>query len=532
MSVGTNQSPEHPRAPRTVRWRSDSCPIGVDFDAAGTHGREEGTNPIVSPRSGTQRTPYTVREVSDSLPSNDGYRHPYPSIEAPDRGIGELGVGSVQGNEGGQVLRSPGLGEEESGGVYPPPGGMSAEVPCGSGETRISGVLAIQGEGIRQILSTVRTPVHGGYHVQLPLIHALPGIAKQQPRTVRSPYSGSEDAQTRRGTRRLPILDSGVQGCSTPCSNVGDSVERNLTIHEISFKIRQLRTKLEMSQKVFAEYVGVSTYVIAELEVSQYPKASLTKLRKLARFIEVPVELLNPTAREISKGQKGGRWPRPGQTSVHAEEIDAEIAMYDRPQVRGDCLTSRGRFVLAHHMAMENRMPLPEADENGGDGQPDGMNCQRPCPYVTCKYNLFTDVNSRSGGMKLNFPSIEVSDLSPFGVEDLLELSEEEVTLQETESPGSTFPSCALDVADVGGITLERVGVYLNVTRERARQLEDSALDKARLAVSQSGIGQTVELASVAKVQTTLDSEFVFQVETHDDMALEERSFLDFDTRV
>src|SRR3569832_2740593 len=69
----------------------------------------------------------------------------------------------------------------------------------------------------------------------------------------------------------------------------------------------------------------------------------------------------------------------------------------------------------------------------------------RPCPWVSCKHHLYLDVNPRTGSIKLNFP-----DLEPW-------------ELQHT---------CALDVADDGGHTLEEVGDITNLTRERIRQLE------------------------------------------------------------
>ena len=43
--------------------------------------------------------------------------------------------------------------------------------------------------------------------------------------------------------------------------------------------------------------------------------------------------------------------------------------------------------------------------------------------------------------------------------------------------------TCALDVADRGGTTLEEVGVLLNLTRERIRQVERSGIDKLRTAL-------------------------------------------------
>lgn len=75
----------------------------------------------------------------------------------------------------------------------------------------------------------------------------------------------------------------------------------------------------------------------------------------------------------------------------------------------------------------------------------------RPCPLVGCAHHLYLDV-VRRGSLKLNFPDLEPGEL-------------------ET-------PSCVLDVADAGGATIERVGELLNVTRERARQIEQAALSK------------------------------------------------------
>lgn len=76
---------------------------------------------------------------------------------------------------------------------------------------------------------------------------------------------------------------------------------------------------------------------------------------------------------------------------------------------------------------------------------------ERPCPYVACKHHLYLDVNPRTGSIKFNFPTLELAEM------------------KET---------CALDIADKGAITLEEIGEIMNLTRERVRQLEQSALEK------------------------------------------------------
>ncbi len=81
----------------------------------------------------------------------------------------------------------------------------------------------------------------------------------------------------------------------------------------------------------------------------------------------------------------------------------------------------------------------------------------RPCPYVSCRYNLALDV-SRNGAIKVNFP---------VQVDGMVEPDWENIT-----------HSCALDVAEQGGHTLTDVGERMNLTRERVRQVEERALAK------------------------------------------------------
>jgi hypothetical protein len=83
----------------------------------------------------------------------------------------------------------------------------------------------------------------------------------------------------------------------------------------------------------------------------------------------------------------------------------------------------------------------------------DCVNGPRPCSRL-----LLTTLSGRepeTGSIKLNFPDREVWEL------------------EET---------CALDVADKGGITLEEVGAIMNLTRERIRQVETRGLPSSAIA--------------------------------------------------
>jgi hypothetical protein len=97
------------------------------------------------------------------------------------------------------------------------------------------------------------------------------------------------------------------------------------------------------------------------------------------------------------------------------------------------------------------RLLYPESDYFKPRTRAECAEGPRPCPFVSCKHHLYIDVSPRTGAIKLNFPDLEVWDLGE---------------------------SCALDVADRGGTTLEDVGAIMNLTRERIRQVEVKALAK------------------------------------------------------
>ena len=119
----------------------------------------------------------------------------------------------------------------------------------------------------------------------------------------------------------------------------------------------------------------------------------------------------------------------------------------------------------------------------------------RPCPFVSCKHHLFIDVSARTGAIKLNFPDLEVWDLGE---------------------------SCALDVADRGGTTLEDVGAIMNLTRERIRQVEVKALAKLEALRDMEALRDYVDEGPVGRRRLPKLSKQELGAEVADDDELDE----------
>lgn len=155
---------------------------------------------------------------------------------------------------------------------------------------------------------------------------------------------------------------------------------------------------------------------------------------------------------------------QPGQEQeqgpLQDQQLDAD------PEVDGKRGRRRSRTMSRKEIARELRRQRafgvvdPELDQvireieaSRPRSRADCATGPRPCMFISCKHHLYLDVNPATGSIKLNFPDKEVWELSE---------------------------TCALDVADRGGITLEEVGSIMNLTRERIRQVETRGLLKLR----------------------------------------------------
>jgi len=139
------------------------------------------------------------------------------------------------------------------------------------------------------------------------------------------------------------------------------------------------------------------------------------------------------------------------------EALEVEPAAEPTPASGRRRRRVRAKTISIKRMTKEElrlgRLLYPEMEYEKPQSRSECANMERPCPFVSCKHHLYIDVNPNTGAIKLNFPDLEVWELAE---------------------------TCALDVADRGGITLEEVGEIMNLTRERVRQVEMRGLMKLK----------------------------------------------------
>jgi hypothetical protein len=135
------------------------------------------------------------------------------------------------------------------------------------------------------------------------------------------------------------------------------------------------------------------------------------------------------------------------------DELPVSRKIRQKRRTRARSKTIAPKRLTKEELRFRELLPLfedPDRPANRGACKEE----MRPCPYVSCKHHLYLDVNPETGSIKLNFPDLEVWEMTE---------------------------TCSLDVADRGGITLEEVGAILNLTRERIRQVEVRGLLKLKM---------------------------------------------------
>lgn len=103
----------------------------------------------------------------------------------------------------------------------------------------------------------------------------------------------------------------------------------------------------------------------------------------------------------------------------------------------------------------------------------------RPCPHVRCENHLYLDV-TEVGQIRINFPTME---------------------------PWEIPHSCSADLTEQGGLTLEEVGIAINLTRERVRQMLEAIVKKAKRQARQLGIEMEDFRALEAPTHHLMDAE-------------------------
>ena len=216
-----------------------------------------------------------------------------------------------------------------------------------------------------------------------------------------------------------------------------------MTDRERALAMRAMRdsgaTTVEIGETFGMTHQGVSHALRREVPVERPPEAP-RRPRVRAR---------TESMRRFSKRElDAGRMAAP----------EAELAPYYemRPKKRSDCLN--------------------------------GENAARPCPWLSCRFNTYLDVNENTGSIKVNFPPADDSA---------------EALVAVLRAMPDT---CALDVADRLGITLEECGSRENLVRERVRQVEVDSLVRLKYRAPHLADYLDEDAASISGVANALDT--------------------------
>ena len=168
---------------------------------------------------------------------------------------------------------------------------------------------------------------------------------------------------------------------------------------------------------------------------------------KIAAHTGLPVERIREHLAAARMPELSEPPPEPEPEDPEPEAPAPSVArirkLVSHPKAAGE---PRARTIAGLRLTRDEQraaaIPSPVVERPRTRG--DCIDGPRPCPFVSCVHHLYLDV-SPAGSIKLNFPAREVHELTE---------------------------TCSLDVADRGGVTLEEVGALINITRERARQIE------------------------------------------------------------
>lgn len=193
------------------------------------------------------------------------------------------------------------------------------------------------------------------------------------------------------------------------------------------------------------------------------PSEATDKLLKAIDTGEIDVTEIDPLAVDGALAKK-----------ADVQTADSAVTREQRRSRRKRAV--RARTISVKRMTKRElelgRLLYPETDYYKPKSRTECLGTERPCPYVSCKHHLYLDVSPRTGAIKLNFPDLEVWEM------------------KET---------CALDIADRGGTTLEDVGAIMNLTRERIRQVEVRALAKLEALREMEALRDYVDEGPVGK---------------------------------